>query len=206
MVFLETNPKLLIFLHWFWFNKDNNKESIQQLSQWLWIDSFSFNGLFDSQRERGWYSWFWIDKITKKSIFDDQFYKSIDYINFTINNELRKRNLERKDIILCWRSQWAFMSIYLWLTHSKKCHSVISLCWFTREWIDINIINKPNIIWLEAKNDTVLSFERKDSYKKLQNEWIKIDYILDEESDHDSISQEAIKSILNIFIKLKQVK
>ncbi len=192
-------PKLLIFLHGFWFDKDNNKESIQKLSQWLWIEYFSFNGLFDSQRERGWYSWFNIDKETKKSIFDDKFYKSVEYINFTINKQLEKRNLERKDTILCGRSQWAFMATYIWLTNDKCCHSIISLCWFTREWVDIDIKSKPPIIRLEAKNDTVLSQERKKSYKKLQKDWIEVNYILDPESDHDNISDQAIEEIIYIY-------
>lgn len=194
-------PKLLIFLHWFWFDKDNNKESIQQLTQWLWIEYFSFNALFDSQRERGWYSRFGIDKQTKKSIFDDKFYKSVEYINFTINKQLEKRNLERKDVILCGRSQGAFMSIYIWLTNKEKCHSIVSLCGFTRDGIKINIESKPHIIRLEAKNDTVLSQERKDSYKDLQNKWINIKYILDEESDHDNISKQAIEKILQHYQK-----
>ncbi len=192
-------PKLLIFLHWFWFDKDNNKESIQQLAQWLWIEYFSFNALFDSQRERWWYSRFWIDKVTKKSILNDKFYQSVEYINFTINKQLEKRNLERKDITLCGRSQWAFMAIYKWLTNNEKCHSVISLCGFSKEWIDIDIKSKPEIIRLEAKNDTVLSQERKDSYKKLQKDWLEINYILDEESDHDNISKQAIEKIINLF-------
>lgn len=197
---MTNKPKLLIFLHWFWFDKDNNKESIQQLAQWIWIDYFSFNGLFDSQRDRWGYSRFWIDEITKQSILDDKFYKSIEYILFTINNELKKRDLERKDIILCGRSQWAFMSIYIWLTYQQQCHSVISLCWFSKEWININITSKPKIIWLEAKNDTVLSQEKKDSYKELQNSWIEIKYILDEESDHDNISSTAIEKIIKKYI------
>jgi len=196
---MKNKPKLLIYLHWFWFDKDNNKESIQQLSEWLWIDYFSFNALRDSQRERGGYSRFWLDNKTKKSIFDDKFYKSIDYIIFTINNKLAKKKLERKDIILCGRSQWAFMSIYTWLTYQERCHSIISLCWFTKEWIDIKIQSKPNIIRLEAKNDTVLSQKRKDSYKKLKNNLINIDYILDETSDHDNISKNAITSIINRY-------
>lgn len=196
---MKNNHKLLIFLHWFWFDKDNNKESIQQLAQWLWIEYFSFNGLFDSQRERWGYSRFWLDKITKKSIFDDKFYKSIDYITFTINNELTKRNLERKDLILCGRSQWAFMAIYIWLTNNKKCHSIISLCGFAREWIEMNIKSKPQTIRLEAKNDIVLSQERKDSYKKLEKEWISMKYIFDETSDHDNISSTAIQSIINYY-------
>ncbi len=192
-------PKLLIFLHWFWFDKDNNKESIQQLADWLWVECFSFNALFDSQRERWWYSRFWLDKVTKKSIFDDKFYKSVDYINFTINKQLEKRHLERKDIILCGRSQWAFMAIYTGLISNEKCHSIISLCWFAREWIDINIKSKPEIVRLEAKKDEILSQERKDSYKKLQNDWIKINYIIDEKSDHDNISKEAIEKIINLL-------
>ncbi len=194
-----TKPKLLIFLHWFWFDKDNNKESIQQLADWLWVEYFSFNALFDSQRERGGYSRFWMDKITKKSIYDNKIHKSIDYIDFTINKQLEKRNLKREDIILCGRSQWAFMSIYTWLTNNKKCHSIISLCGFAREWIEINIKSKPEIIRLEAKNDTVLSQERKESYKKLQQDWIEVNYILDTKSDHDNISQEAIKKIINTY-------
>lgn len=196
---MENKPKLLIFLHWFWFNKNNNKESIQQLTKWLWIEYFAFNALYDSQRDRGGYSRFWIDKKTKKSIIDDKFYKSVEYINFTINNELKKRKLERKDIILCGRSQWAFMSIYTWLTNNKQCHSIISLCGFSREWVKINIKSKPKIIRLEAKNDTVLSQERKHSYQELEKKWIKIDYILDEESDHDNISENAIISIINKY-------
>jgi hypothetical protein len=196
-----SKPKLLIFLHWFWFDKDNNEESIKQLSKWLWIDSFSFNWLFDSQRERWGYSRFWMDKITKKSIINDRFYESIEYINFTINNELKKRNLERKDIILCWRSQWAFMNIYIWLTNIEKCHSIISLCGFTREWINIDIKSKPKIVWLEANNDATLSQERKDSYKKLEQDWIEVNYILDKESDHDNISENWIREIINLFNK-----
>lgn len=196
---MKNKPKLLIYLHWFWFDKDNNKESIQQLANWLNIEYFSFNALFDSQRERWWYSRFWIDNVTKKSIFDNKFYQSVDYITFTVNNELKRRNLNREDIILCGRSQWAFMSIYMWLTYHKKCHSVISLCWFTREWIDIKAQFKPNIIRLEAKNDTVLSQERKISYKSLKDDWINIDYILDETSDHDDISKNAIISIINKY-------
>jgi len=194
-----TKPKLLIFLHWFWFDKDNNKESIQQLADWLWVEYFSFNGLFNSQRERGGYSRFWLDRVTKKSIFDDKFYKSIDYINFTINKQLEKRNIERKDIILCGRSQWAFMAIYKWLTNDEKCHSIISLCGFAREWININIKSMPEIIRLEAKNDTVLSQERKESYKKLQEDWIKIKYILDKESNHDEISRKWINKIIEKY-------
>ena len=194
-----TKPKLLIFLHWFWFDKDNNKESIQQLADWLWVEYFSFNGLFNSQRERGGYSRFWLDRVTKKSIFDDKFYKSIDYINFTINKQLEKRNIERKDIILCGRSQWAFMAIYKWLTNNEKCHSIISLCGFTKEWIEINIKSKPPIIRLEAQKDTVLSQDRKDSYKKLQEDWLEIKYILDKKSDHDNISEDAINKIINTY-------
>lgn len=196
---MPKNPKLLIFPHGLWFDKDNNQESIQKLSQWLWIEYFSFNGLFDSQRDRGWYSRFEIDKETKKSIFNQKFYQSVEYINFTIQRQLEKRNLKREDIILCGRSQWAFMATYIWLTNDKCCHSIISLCWFTREWVDIDIKSRPPIIRLEAKNDTVLSQERKDSYKKLQEDWIKITYILDKNSDHDSISEDAVKKIINTY-------
>ena len=194
-------PKLLIFLHGLWFDKDNNKESIQQLAKWLWIEYFSFNWLFDSQRDRWWYSRFEIDKETKKSIFNQKFYQSVEYINFTIHKQLEKRDLKRENIILCGRSQWAFMAIYIWLTNDKKCNSIISLCGGTkeREWIDIDIKSKPPIIRLEAKNDTILSPERKESYKKLQENWITITYILDGKSDHDSISEDAINKIINIY-------
>ncbi|HRX64027.1 MAG TPA: hypothetical protein P5060_02890 [Candidatus Absconditabacterales bacterium] len=194
-----TKPKLLIFLHGFGFDKDNNKESIQQLADGLGVEYFSFNALFDSQRERGGYSRFGMDKITKKSIYDNKIHKSIDYIDFTINKQLEKRNLKREDIILCGRSQGAFMSIYTGLTNNKKCHSIISLCGFAREGIEINIKSKPEIIRLEAKNDTVLSQERKESYKKLQQDGIEVNYILDTKSDHDNISQEAIKKIINTY-------
>jgi predicted esterase len=192
-------PKLLIFLHGLWFDKDNNKESIQTLAEWLWVEYFSFNALFNSQRDRWWYSRFEIDKETKKSIFNQKFYQSVEYIHFTIQRQLEKRNLKREDIIVCWRSQWAFIATYIWLTNDKYCHSIISLCWFTREWVDINIKSKPPIIRLEAKKDTVLSTERKDSYKKLQKDWIDIKYILDEDSDHDNISKEAINKIINTY-------
>ncbi|HKL44170.1 MAG TPA: hypothetical protein VJ892_02750 [Candidatus Absconditabacterales bacterium] len=194
-----TKPKLLIFLHGFGFDKDNNKESIQQLADGLGVEYFSFNGLFNSQRERGGYSRFGLDRVTKKSIFDDKFYKSIDYINFTINKQLEKRNIERKDIILCGRSQGAFMAIYKGLTNDEKCHSIISLCGFAREGININIKSMPEIIRLEAKNDTVLSQERKESYKKLQEDGIKIKYILDKESNHDEISRKGINKIIEKY-------
>ena len=87
----------------------------------------------------------------------------------------------------------------MWLTHNKPCHSIISLCWFTREWIDMKIQSQPDIIRLEAKNDTVLSQERKESYKKLQKDWITIKYILDENSDHDDISKQAIEKIIKLI-------
>lgn len=52
---------------------------------------------------------------------------------------------------------------------------------------------------MEAKFDSVLSQKVKNSYKKLQKYWINIDYILDEKSDHDKISNNAIISIINKY-------
>lgn len=189
-------PKLLIFLHGLWFDKNNNKESIQQLANWLWIEYIWINWPFSSQRERGGFSWTWLDPIKKRSIADKKIDESIVYTKNIINKELKKRKIKWENLILCGRSQWWLIAIKTWLENDKKCHSIISLCSGIIPWCTIKNKTDNKIIRIEAKNDILLSQEKKDSYKKLEQDWIKIDYILDPKSDHDNISQNAINQII----------
>lgn len=74
---------------------------------------------------------------------------------------------------------------------------VISLCGFYPDEITKRGIKEKNIpiYWLEARNDTVLTAEKKSSYKKLLASGCNLKYILDEKSDHDNLLPEIISQL-----------
>ena len=191
------DKKLLIFLHGFWRDKTDYHEEMIVLSTSLWLhDYVTWDAPFPSGRERGGLAWFDLENVTRKAILDDgKFDFSIKYIHEKIESELVKRKLSWDDVILCGRSQWAFMAIYLWLFSSAKCSVVISLCWMFYKDFTKDILQKPHIIRLEAANDTVLSHEKKSSYQDLEKEGVVIEYIKDATSEHDVISLAAVHKV-----------
>lgn len=195
--------KLLIFLHWFWFDKDNNKESIKQIKEaFPERDFIWYNALFPSGRERWGFARYLKNKNWEKD--EISFQKNIDYLKTEIKKELEKRKLKWEDIVLCWRSQWAYTALYLWLTNESKCNTIISLCGFTDENLikQINTKKSSKTIWFEAEQDTVLAKERKESHKLLKEKNICYIYIKDKTSDHDNLSKEGMESIIKNLKKI----
>lgn len=189
--------KLLVFFHGFGFDKNNNKEFIDKLADNLDADVFSFNALYPSMRERGGYSWCNHEKINGKRviIFDDDFNKSVEYILDTINKEVKKREISWDDLIFCGRSQGAFMANFIGLTTDCNPQMIISLCGLWADNLDITTKINKNVplYWIEAKYDDVLSRERMDTYKILQDMGCNIKYIIDDNSDHDNLDEGILR-------------
>jgi len=55
------------------------------------------------------------------------------------------------------------------------------------------------VIRLEAGKDTMLSEDRKNSYKRLQADGIQVNYLVDETSDHDHISPQGMQKVAHIL-------
>ncbi len=197
--------KLLIFLHGFGFDRNNNQNEITQLAKSLGLDSYvSFDAPFPSNRARGGYSWYDYERsqINSDIESDPKFQQSIVYLKKEINTALQNAELEWKDLILCGRSQGALMSLSLGLASSEKCYAIVSLCGLMHS-AHLDVKSQPPILWLEAGQETVLSDEHKLSYKKLIKMGCKLEHFIDPETTHDDISEKAVKTI---SCKLKEIK
>ena len=113
------------------------------------------------------------------------------------NKKLKELGLDWKDVILSGRSQGAFMAMYIALSGKASPGKVISLCGaYADEMLQKGLTNKDTeIIWIEAAKDTVITDEKRNSYKNLQAKGCDITYILDENSDHDNLDSSVINHL-----------
>ena len=189
--------KLLVYLHGFGFDKNNNKEFVEQLANKYNAEILSLNGPYDSQRKRGGFAWYEIQKEPKKHIFDERLDLSINFIISEVSKKLEELELEWNDVIMSGRSQGAFVSMYIALSGKARPNKVISLCGFyPDEILNRGIKNKnADIIWVEAAGDTVLTPEKKDTYKNLISKGCNITYVIDDKSDHDNLDTTIIDKL-----------
>ncbi len=186
--------KLLVYLHGFGFDKRNNEELVIKLADKLNAHILSLDAPFDSQRDRGGFAWYEIQKSPKKHIFDNKIDISANYIITEVNKKLLQLGLCWKDVILAGRSQGAFMSMYIAFSDKAAPNKVISLCGFyPSEILEKGVKNKNiPIIWIEAKNDDVLTQDKKDTYKSLLVEGCNVKYVIDDLSDHDNLNETIV--------------
>lgn len=191
------NNKLLVFLHGFGSDKNENRQVLQSLANQLWLDDYlAFDAKFPSGRSRGGFWRVYLTEWERKWIFDDwQFDESIRQINDTIELELQKRNLKWSDVILCGRSQWWLMSMFIGLTGSHKISAIVSICSNYHSSLTDEFTQSVPVIWIEWWKDDHVSDDKKQTYKKLQSKWINVEYIVDETTDHEIISEVAVTKI-----------
>ena len=190
--------KLLVFLHGFGFDKNDNAPFIAALAKHLGADVLAIDGPLPSHRERGGYAWYRIEREPRKHILDEKIKHSAKYIKDHVEKKLKERRLSWDDVVLCGRSQGGFMSVYMALTGWAKPKMVISLCGlYPEEMRADGLMNKDvPIVWIEAQNDDVLPDEHKESYRWLQDEGCKIKHIIAKNSDHNNLNIEEIENII----------
>jgi predicted esterase len=185
---------LLVYLHGFGYDMNENRDFTQKLANKFNAKLFTPNAPYSSGRERGGFSWYTLTPVVREHIYDEKFEKSLAYITDLIQNELDANNMDWKDVILCGRSQGAFMSMYLTLHGPVTPNRVISFCGsYPDEIVDRGISDRSTpIYWVEGAKDTRESQSRKDTYKRLIKEGCNIKYLVDENSDHHNLADSIL--------------
>jgi predicted esterase len=186
------NKKLLVWLHGFGFDKNENSEFTAALAKEYDAKLLGLDAPLPSGRARGGYGWFPALRNSAGELYflTDGIDDSAKYIIDTIN----EKKVDWNNVILAGRSQGGLMALYIALT--GKAHPGEILVFSSGMFIDVPIVNKNvKITWIEAANDTLLPEKDKKSYKDLQAKGIKVNYILNENSDHDNLNISILKQL-----------
>lgn len=110
--------KLLVFLHSFGFDKSNNHAFVTKLAEHYQAEVLVLDAPFPRERERGGYAWYRVLRHPKQHIWDEKLDYSLNYIKKEIEAHLSGRSMQ--DVILCGRSQGAFVAMYMALSGLVK--------------------------------------------------------------------------------------
>ncbi|MBN1783910.1 MAG: hypothetical protein JW812_03010 [Alphaproteobacteria bacterium] len=190
--------KLIVFLHGFGFDKNENKASIEKIVKAF--PNYDFLGIdapFPSERERGGYAWFSITNTRpRKYLFDDgKLDYSLQFLQKRINEALEQKKLSWKDLILIGRSQGSFLSILLSSQNVIPCYAVICLGSRFNDVKQFKLNSFPPIFWFEMEKEEAPR-EKLDVYKDLISKGLNLKYLIGKASDHNFISPETTDEII----------
>ena len=193
--------KLLVYLHGFGFDSKEHLEFTETLANSLNANTLFIDAPFESKRERGGYAWCNLSKDLTNDAFDEKLDFSMQYIIKKTEEELENLNLNWNNVIICGRSQGAYVAMHMIFNELCKPNFIISLCsYYPQKYLEQGIKEKNTpILWVEAKNDIVVNTEKKRSYKELIAQGCNLTYILNEKSEHDYLDSSIIKQLLNVI-------
>ncbi len=194
--------KLFVYLHGFGFDNKEHQNVINSIAKDVYdADIIAIDAPFPSNRDRGGFAWYDIDKISKEHIYDEKIELSSIFVVNEINALLQKYNLTWQDVIVCGRSQGGMIAMHIALEKLCEPNLIIALCSYYPEKLvtQENIKTKTPILWIEAKNDSVLDVEKLQSYLHLQNSGINIMHIVNSKSEHDYLDKSIVEQLLNIM-------
>ncbi|MCL1902013.1 MAG: hypothetical protein FWG18_00100 [Alphaproteobacteria bacterium] len=188
---------LLVFLHGFGFDKNNNSDFISNLATELNADILALDAPFESGRAYGGFAWYPITPDTHEYILGDEFNHSVEFIKSEIDKYLREHDMTWNDVILTGRSQGAFMAMYLALTEIVQTRGIISLCGHDcNGLLEKNVKNKSvPILFCSAEFEDAnrLAYH---TDKILGDAGANILSIILSNSDHDNLSINAIPDVV----------
>lgn len=187
---------ILVFLHEKGGDISSHKDELENLAHTLSADLVTFNAPFPHPNKPGKFNWFnKIEQNNHKKVVKEEFLYSLQYIK----EKLMQLNSPLSEIVLIGHSQGGGMAITVGL--ALNLQKVFSICGDLPYDLTYNKLSQTPIYWLEAENDTVISQERKDSYKILQKMGHDLHYKIVENCTHNEIGS-AFSEIENIMRKI----
>ena len=175
---------ILVFLHGKGDDCTAYSRQLAQLADNLSAERVAFNAPFKCSIKPGKFVWFnKIERSNRKVAVENEYLFSIQYIK----EKLRQLDCRLSDIVLIGHSQGGGMAVAAGLELNLR--GVFSICGDLPYNLEYQNKTSTPIYWLEGKQDTYISQERKDSYKILQKIGADFCYQLLENCSHTEINQ-----------------
>ena len=186
---------ILVFLHGKGSDKNAYGEQLKKLAKHLSAELVSFNAPFSHQNKKDKFLWFnKFEQNNRRDAIKEEYSHSLNYIE----QKLHELSCPLSDIVLIGHSQGGGIATDVGLRQNLK--GVFSICGDLPYNLEYKNNSQSPIYWLEGKDDTYISQERKNSYKLLTNLGVNLHYQCVPNCTHTEINP-AFTEIEKILMK-----